>query len=552
MVCHHSRMSTPARLLTLAFATVAAATLTAQGARVPTTANLQTMTARFAPTEISADLSKLSATDRQVLAKLVEASKIIDALFLRQVWAGNEAMLLDLVARRSRREGRARLHYFLINKGPWSRLDHNAPFVPGAPAEAGRAPTSIRTARRRPSSSGGSQSLPEAERAAATGFFTVDPPRAGGSVHRRALQRRIPGRAGARRGAAARGGAARPTEPTLKTFLTKRADAFLSNDYYDSDVAWMELNGAIEPTIGPYEVYEDELFNYKAGVRVVHHRAGRGGDREAAEVRRRAAGHREPPADRSEVPQPEARRARADRRRQRDLRGRRRQPRRADRRLQPAERRARHAREGHQARDAEERAGREVREDAACRSRRSCCRRPIRRTLSFDAFFTHIVVHELMHGLGPHNITVNGRQTTVRQELKETYSALEEAKADISGLFAHPVPDRQGRRCRSRSSRRCTRRILASAFRSIRFGVNEAHGKGIAIQLNYLLDQRRLRGAARRHVRGGHREDQGRASPALTREIMTIQAEGNYAKAQGARRSARRRAPGRCRRRSTS
>src|SRR5262249_59369250 len=54
------------------------------------------------------------------------------------------------------------------------------------------------------------------------------------------------------------------TEPTLKTFLTKRADAFLSNDYYESDVAWMELKGAIEPTIGPYEVYEDELFNFKA------------------------------------------------------------------------------------------------------------------------------------------------------------------------------------------------------------------------------------------------------------------------------------------------
>src|ERR671936_1777408 len=56
--------------------------------------------------------------------------------------------------------------------------------------------------------------------------------------------------------------------------------------------------------------------------------------------------------------------------------------------------------------------------------------------VSFDAFFTHILVHELMHGLGPHGITVNGRQTTVRQELKETYSALEEAKADISSLFA--------------------------------------------------------------------------------------------------------------------
>src|SRR5438874_7695720 len=58
------------------------------------------------------------------------------------------------------------------------------------------------------------------------------------------------------------------------------------------------------------------------------------------------------------------------------------------------------------------------------------------KNLSFDAFFTHIVVHELMHGLGPHNITVGGRATTVRQQLKEMYSFLEEAKADISALFA--------------------------------------------------------------------------------------------------------------------
>src|SRR6185436_639987 len=54
--------------------------------------------------------------------------------------------------------------------------------------------------------------------------------------------------------------------------------------------------------------------------------------------------------------------------------------------------------------------------------------------VAFDAFFTHILVHELMHGLGPHNIAVKGRTTTVRQELKETYSAIEEAKADISSL----------------------------------------------------------------------------------------------------------------------
>ena len=106
----------------------------AQSSAPPDLAALQTMTARFAPTDIGADLTKLSAADRRVLGKLVEASRIIDALFLRQVWAGNDAMLLDLV-RDETPAGRARLHYFLINKGPWSRLDHNQPFIPGAPAK---------------------------------------------------------------------------------------------------------------------------------------------------------------------------------------------------------------------------------------------------------------------------------------------------------------------------------------------------------------------------------------------------------------------------------
>ena len=67
-----------------------------QESSVPDTQKLQTMAARFAPTEIGADLSKLSDADRRVLVKLVEAAKIVDALFLRQVWVGNEAMLLDV------------------------------------------------------------------------------------------------------------------------------------------------------------------------------------------------------------------------------------------------------------------------------------------------------------------------------------------------------------------------------------------------------------------------------------------------------------------------
>ena len=237
-----------------------AAVLMAQQPGVPTTAALQRLAAQFAPTEIKADLSALPPADRPVLAKLVEASKIIDALFQRQVWSGNDAMLLDLV-RRDTPESRARLHYFLINKGPWDRLDHYRPFIPGAPAKplgANFYPEGASKAELER----WMQGISEAERTRATGFFTVIRRGASGlsSVpYNVEYQNEL-----TRAAALLREAAAITAEPTLKAFLTTRADAFLSNDYYASDVAWMEIRGAIEPTIGPYEVYEDEFFNYKA------------------------------------------------------------------------------------------------------------------------------------------------------------------------------------------------------------------------------------------------------------------------------------------------
>ena len=209
---------------------VAVTGVAAQEARVSETARLQKMTARFAPTSIRADLSNLSAADKRVLAKLVEASKVLDALFLRQVWVGNEAMMLDL-ARDTTPEGRARLHYFLVNKGPWSRLDHDEVFVPGAPPKPAGAnfyPDGATKAELER----WIQSLPEADRAKATGFFTTIR-RSGGGFS--AVPYNVEYQAELVRAAALlREASALAAEPTLKTFLAKRADALLSNDYYDS------------------------------------------------------------------------------------------------------------------------------------------------------------------------------------------------------------------------------------------------------------------------------------------------------------------------------
>ena len=501
----------------------------AQEASVPDTLKLRGMTARFAPTEIGADLSKLSASDRGVLARLIEASKIVDALFLRQAWAGNESMLLDLVKDQTA-AGRARLHYFLINKGPWSRLDHDQTFVPGAPAKPAGAnyyPADATKA----DLERWMQSLPEADRVRATGFFSVIRRGRGTGVgaftvvpYNVEYQNELMRAAGLLREAAALA-----SEPTLKIFLTKRADAFLSNDYYDSDVAWMEIKGAIEPTIGPYEVYEDELFNYKAGFEsfiTVQDAAESaklakfGGELQDIEnhlpidpaYRNPTLGALAPIAVVNEIF------AAGD----------------ANRGVQTAAFNL-----PNDERVTREKGAKRVMLKNVQDAKFAKILLPIskvvlapadQKDVSFEAFFTHILVHELMHGLGPHNITVSGRQTTVRQEMKEASSALEEAKADISSLFAIQHMIDKGVLPAS-LERSLYTTFLASAFRSIRFGINEAHGRGIAIQMNFLLDA----GGFVVRPDGTFTVDRARIKEgvtALTREIMTIQAQGDYAKAK--------------------
>ena len=227
----------------------------------PETQTLQTMAARFAPVDLTADVAALPENERRALAKLVEAAKVFDALFLRQVWEGNEAMLLDL-ARDDSPVGRARRHYFLINKGPWSRLDENKPFIAGAPEkpeEANFYPAGATKA----DVEAWFKTLTSAERTRATGFFTTIRRGPDGKFIAVPYSLEYQGEI-AHVADLLREAAALTTQPTLKNYLEKRAASLLSNDYFDSDVAWMELDASIEPTIGPYEVYEDEWFNYKA------------------------------------------------------------------------------------------------------------------------------------------------------------------------------------------------------------------------------------------------------------------------------------------------
>jgi hypothetical protein len=491
----------------------------------PLVEQLQSMTARFAPVDLSADLSKLPQNERQALGKLVEAARVFDALYLRQVWAGNDTMLLSLLGDTSEL-GRARLHYFLINKGPWSRLDHNEPFVPGAPPKppqgnfypAGATKADVEA---------WIKTLPPAERARATGFFTTL--RRGPDGRLAAVPYTLEYQGELQHVAdQLREAAALTTQPTLKAYLERRAADMLSNDYYASDVAWMELDASIEPTIGPYEVYEDEWFNYKAAFEAFITIR----DDEETNKLTRFGGELQEIENNLPI-DPKYRNPRLGAM--------------APIRVVNTVFSSGDANRGVQTaafnlpndeRVIEEKGSKRVMLKNNQEAKFRMVLQPISKValaaadqgkVAFDAFFTHILMHELMHGLGPHSITVGGRATNVRQELKDTYSAIEEAKADVSGLFALQYLVDHSKLDKSLDDTMYIT-YLASMFRSIRFGINEAHGRGVAIQLNYFLDHGGVTVAS---------DGTFAVNPAqirqnvvdLTRDIMTLQAVGDYAAA---------------------
>src|SRR6476469_5055121 len=141
-------------------------------AAIPDLAELNRMIARFAPVALHADTSKLSAGDQKALAKLLDAARVIDDIFLKQVWSGNVALRAKLAADSSAL-GKARLHYFDLNKGPWSELDDHAAFLPDVP------PKKLPGANFYPEDMTKAEfeawvaKLPPAQKEEATGFFTV-------------------------------------------------------------------------------------------------------------------------------------------------------------------------------------------------------------------------------------------------------------------------------------------------------------------------------------------------------------------------------------------
>ena len=483
---------------------------------------------RFAPTVLTANSARLSANDRKALSKIIEAAKLLDPLFLRQVWSGNEALLKRLEADKTT-VGLQRLHYFRINNGPWSRLDNNEPFIEGVPREkppqANFYPDDIT----KEEFNSWLNDLPGSEKEKATGYFYT--------IRRNSSRKLItvPYSQEYREflepaAKLLREAAALTSNQTLKDFLSKRADAFASNDYYASDVAWMDLNSPIDVTIGPYETYEDELFGYKAAFEAYITLT------DAAESAKLEKFSQHLQELENNLP----------------LEARYRNPKLGASSPMRVVNEVFASGEGNSGvqtaafnlpndeRVVKEKGSARIMlknvQDAKFNKVLIPISREVlapaqQRAIAFDAFFTHILMHELMHGLGPHNITVDGRETTVRLELKEKYSSIEEAKADVTGLWAlqylidKGVIDKQ-------MERTLYTTYLASMFRSVRFGLTESHARGVAMQFNYFTDEGAIKFDERTRK---FSIDNARIKDAvrkLTHDLLTLEAEGSYATAK--------------------
>jgi hypothetical protein len=477
-------------------------------------------------TMIDYDRQLLDANETAVVEKLIEASRYMDQIFWLQVSERNYEWYLALLAAAPHSDQHAEaLHYFLMMKGPWDRLAGEEPFVlnagpkpPGSafyPADATREELEAAMA------------ASPGQREAIQNLFTVVRRHEGRlvtypySVYYRSFLEPA--------AAALREAAALTTNASLRNYLEKRATAFLTDDYFESDLAWMDLDSNIEVVIGPYEVYEDRLMNLKAAfesfVTVVDQYESRQLEVYGAHLM----------AMERNLPIPDEHKN-VDRGTESPIK------------VVQEIYTAGDARRGVQTaafnlpndeRVREVKGSKKVLLKNVMEAKYAKAGEPIAlrvidpaqaQYLTFDAFFNQVLFHELSHGLGPGVITTpEGERVEVRLQLRELYSAIEEAKADVVGIWSLLYAIDQGLLTGLNREQLFTT-DAAVMFRSMRFGIDGAHGRGNAVQWNWHREREAIvpAGQGRFRVDFARFEESIRA---LSEELLMIQATGDYERA---------------------
>ena len=483
--------------------------------------DIQQRLAKYAPTDVVADPKLLSDEDRAVLNKLIEAGRVVDDIFWQQVYPAGPALRARL-EKSTLPEDKNYLRFFDINYGPFDLQDEDKTFLgaekklPGAafyPADLTKQEFEDYVAKN------------PAEREALESSFTVVKRENGKLVavpYPAAYKDNVEKTA-----ALLRDAAALTSNVPLKKYLERRAADLLSNDYYESDCLWIDLKDNLpEIVIGPYEVYEDGLMGLKASYESFVYV----NDREEMKKIQGYIAY----LDKMQKNLPVAPKYKPD-----QLRG-------LNSPLNVVYEVYAGGKPGIQTsafvlpndEKVREKKGtkkvflKNVMEAKFSKSLVPISQRVLEpadaQKVSFFAYFTEVILHEISHVLGVNYVTLpDGTRTTVNKTLKDLASAIEESKADIAGIYSVPLLVKEGFIPKDKEQEIYTS-YLAGMFRSMRFGATEAHGLGVLIQYNFMREKGAfVFDAATEKFKVDFTKIKD-AVRDLTARFLTIEGDGNY------------------------
>jgi hypothetical protein len=477
--------------------------------------------AMYADVDITVDLSMLTEKQRALIAKLVEAGRLADEIFWMQS-AHDAVTVRDSLVALGDAAPQDLLDYVMINYGPYDRIFEGERFVGEGPARkpagAGLYPADMGKEEFE-SFVAANPSLKDALESQYTVVL-----RENGTLRAEPYHRHYP--QAAKIAALLAEAAALADNPSLKKYLELRAKAIASDDYYESDMAWMELQGNdIDVVIGPIENYEDALFNYKTAY-------------ECAVMVKDPAGTKELQMFKDHID--------------------------AFERALPIEQKYKRASAGsgnvlevvnvvffggdfqagvktiaaslpNDPRVTEKKGGKKQMYKNLMEAKFDKIVKPIgervldrglREFVDRRAFTSFVTLHEVSHTLGRPYVYGNDG-LSVRKAMKELYSTIEECKADVLGIYNNNLLHAEGVIDDNQRIRGIVT-YVAGLFRSLRFGAEEAHGQANLMQLNWL----RERNALVRSPEGTYSiefETFLAAMEELARVVLTVQIEGDYA-----------------------
>lgn len=472
----------------------------------------------YARVELKTDLSRFDERTRRMIAKLVEASDVMNAIFWKQSWDGDREQLL------ARAPDAATRDLVEINFGPWDRLNEDTPFIAGiGPRPAGGPfyPADMNKQEFESVALRDKTSNYTLLRRGTDGKLVTVPYH---QAYRPELERAA---------ALLRDASALSADKAFANYLTMRADALLSDEFRASDMAWMDMKtNPVDVVIGPIETYEDQLFGYKAAYEgLVLIKDVEWSEKLARFAKLLPALQKGLPVDakyKAETPGSNA-----------DLNA------------YQVVYYGGNANVGAKTiainlpNDEEvqlKKGTRRLQLENVMKAKFDAILMPIAQQLiahdqlkhvTFDAFFEGVMFHEVAHGLGiKHTLDKSGLagKGTVDEALKEYASSFEEGKADILGLYMIDALSQQGELDKAKLMDGYVT-FLAGILRSVRFGASDAHGKANMVRFNFFAEQ----GAFSRDADGRYRVDFEKmrsAMNALSAKLLTVQGDGDYAEAK--------------------